>query len=436
MLPVVMMLPHTFSPPTSALTMFLSHTQILLTVCPPGTALNGTRCDECPPNSVSPGGKPSATKCKVCPPPLIANEAGTKCIKRPPQCGSAVCGTVSGAYCGACPTGQTCANGLCKDDSSTGQGGCTPLLCDPGRLCGSQPDGCGGTANCGTCPPGEQCVSTPNGGAVCQGTTPPCTPLTACDAGRACGSQPDGCGGTLDCGTCPQGQQCVSNSTAAVCETPCTPLTACDAGRACGSQPDGCGGTLDCGTCPQGQQCVSNSTAAVCETSCTPLTACDAGRACGSQPDGCGGTLDCGTCPQGQQCVSNSTAAVCETPCTPLTACDAGRLCGSQPDGCGGTLNCGTCPQGQPCVSNSTAAVCETPCTPLLSPCTVDSDCCGCGITLGFKFLGLVWFTQEQDTFSGGRVFCLACRAGAPYLWCSARAAAAAAAAAPTRAGA
>jgi hypothetical protein len=52
-------------------------------------------------------------------------------------------------------------NNVCKDDSSTGRGGCTPLLCDPGRLCGSQPDGCSGTANCGTCAPGQQCVYKP-----------------------------------------------------------------------------------------------------------------------------------------------------------------------------------------------------------------------------------------------------------------------------------
>ena len=85
-----------------------------------------------------------------------------------------------------------------------GTGTCTPSAC--GEACGPQPDGCGGTMNC-----------------------PCCTP-TACRA-DVCGQQPDGCGGLLACAPC------------------CTPQTC--GGKTCGQQPDGCGGLLTCGPpCP------------------------------------------------------------------------------------------------------------------------------------------------------------------------------------------
>jgi hypothetical protein len=43
----------------------------------------------------------------------------------------------------------------------------------------------------------------------------------------------------------------------------CTPTT-CDArGASCGSLPDGCGGNLDCGSCPTGQACDAASNGCV-----------------------------------------------------------------------------------------------------------------------------------------------------------------------------
>jgi hypothetical protein len=95
----------------------------------------------------------------------------------------------------AADTGEACAI-FCA-----GTGTCTPLAC--GEACGPQPDGCGGMMNC-----------------------PCCTPV-ACPA-AACGQQPDGCGGLLDCASC------------------CTPQT-CGT-TTCGRKPDGCGGLLTCGS--------------------------------------------------------------------------------------------------------------------------------------------------------------------------------------------
>jgi hypothetical protein len=66
----------------------------------------------------------------------------------------------------------------------------------------------------------------------------------------------------------------------------------------------GCGGTLDCGTCPSGQTCTNN----VCGSGCTPLTCAGLEMNCGTTADGCGGTLTCGRCKKGHTCVNN----VCE----------------------------------------------------------------------------------------------------------------------------
>ncbi len=52
---------------------------------------------------------------------------------------------------------------------------------------------------------------------------PPCTPTTCVAQGKNCGSIPDGCGGTLACGTCTAPAVCVSN----VCSTVPAPLPIC-----------------------------------------------------------------------------------------------------------------------------------------------------------------------------------------------------------------
>jgi hypothetical protein len=125
--------------------------------------------------------------------------------------------------------------------------------------------------------------------------------------------------------------------------TTCTPLTCEAAGAACGTRSDGCGGTLSCGSCADGQVCTAN-------TCCTPLTCQGAGAACGARSDGCGGTLSCGTCTTGQLCIANAC-------CTPLTCADIGATCGTPSNGCGWTLSCGSCGGGQTCQSNTCVAI-------------------------------------------------------------------------------
>ncbi|MBI2395060.1 MAG: hypothetical protein HYV09_36155 [Deltaproteobacteria bacterium] len=43
-----------------------------------------------------------------------------------------------------------------------------------------------------------------------------CTPITACPTGKVCGSYPNGCGGTITCGTCSSGKTC-NGANACVC---------------------------------------------------------------------------------------------------------------------------------------------------------------------------------------------------------------------------
>ncbi|AKJ03807.1 trypsin domain protein [Archangium gephyra] len=92
----------------------------------------------------------------------------------------------------------------------------------------------------------------------------------------------------------------------------CEPATCAASGAVCGSISDGCGGTLNCGTCPGGQICSASNT---CEV-CVPTTCESQGRVCGSTSDGCGGTLECGTCADGMSCLGGA----CITPTPPTVS--------------------------------------------------------------------------------------------------------------------
>jgi len=142
-----------------------------------------------------------------------------------------------------------------------------------------------------------------------------CTPSVTCASeGKNCGTIPDGCGGTLNCGTCGIGQLCEAN----VCVS-CTPTTCAAQGKNCGSLADGCGGTLECGACSGTDVCSTN----VC-VSCTPTTCAAQGRSCGTLSDGCGGTLSCGTCAVGSTCGSAGVCVDSTPPTVSLTSPAAG----------------------------------------------------------------------------------------------------------------
>jgi hypothetical protein len=163
-----------------------------------------------------------------------------------------------------------------------------------------------------------------------------CKPVTACPAGKNCGSISNGCGGTLNCGTCTSPDTCGGGGTANVCGHPaCVPTTCAAQGKNCDTISDGCGGTLKCASwsAAPGSGCVDGWTTCAAQ-----------GKNCGTIADGCGGTLDCGsTCPAGQTCGGANTPNVCGTPpvCVPST-CAQTPYCGILPNGCGGYMIC-TC---------------------------------------------------------------------------------------------
>jgi len=185
-------------------------------------------------------------------------------------------------------------------------------------------------------------------------TTPPpppvCQPTTCQAQGIECGLAGNGCGGQLNCGTCPAGQVCQGSP--AKCVTPSCPKRTCEsAGAECGIISDGCGSTVDCGPCTEpGQVCGGSGPNKCGATTCTPISCEAQGIECGPAGNGCGDLIDCGTCPPGQTCGGGGVPGRCGAPnCTPRSCQEANAQCGWIADGCGSALDCGPCPPGQTC---------------------------------------------------------------------------------------
>jgi hypothetical protein len=121
-----------------------------------------------------------------------------------PNCAGRVCGSDGcGGSCGTCSTGYTCLDGICTCFTESDSTFCSRL----GKNCGSVTanDNCGITrtvSSCGTCTFG-----------TCQNNVCTCIPTTCSNLNRDCGIVSDGCGGTLNCGTCSTGYTCQVNGT-------------------------------------------------------------------------------------------------------------------------------------------------------------------------------------------------------------------------------
>jgi hypothetical protein len=185
---------------------------------------------------------------------------------------------------------------------------CTPETCAQQNIaCGPAGDGCGNLIQCGNCPSGQTCGG---GGTPGQCGAPTCTPETCAQQNIQCGPAGDGCGNLIQCGNCPAGQTCGGGGVPGHCGAPdggtCKPQTCSQQNIQCGPAGDGCGGTLQCGTCPSGQTCGGGGKPGQCGSpTCTPETCAQQNIACGPAGDGCGGTLDCGNCPAGEICGLN-----------------------------------------------------------------------------------------------------------------------------------
>ncbi len=189
--------------------------------------------------------------------------------------------------------------------------GCVPDDCaDLGRNCGEVDDGCGGTLFCGTCTAPETCGGAGIAGVCGQSSGVDCTPRSCSDIGDFCGPMPDGCGGFVTCVDCESPEICGGQEPMR-CGIPdpdsfgsCEPLTCEAQGIGCGLAGDGCGDTIDCGTCPDQETCGGAGVPSQCGTpDCVPLSCQDQGIECGRAGDGCGGLTDvCGVCTPPETC--------------------------------------------------------------------------------------------------------------------------------------
>lgn len=84
---------------------------------------------------------------------------------------------------------------------------------------------------------------------------------------------------------------------------PCSPKTCVQVEAMCGTVPDGCGGTIDCGSCPAGQTCGGGGVNQCGPSACVPKTCSQLGMECGWTTDQCGTAIDCGSCPASTECV-------------------------------------------------------------------------------------------------------------------------------------
>ena len=219
-----------------------------------------------------------------------------------------------------------------------GNGTCVPTSCQAsGFTCGQNADGCGNLLDCGTCSGADFCggggfsrCGTGDAGPAPDGGT--CTPKACADLGLTCGLNADGCGGVVDCGQCPSGQTCglagFSRCGAPALDggpvTSCKPATCSSLGATCGTAGDGCGGTLDCGSCTAPAFCggggfsTCGGHASTGPVLCPAETCSSLGYDCGPAGDGCGHLLQCGNCKGADVCGGAGKPGVCGHTCTGL----------------------------------------------------------------------------------------------------------------------
>ena len=244
---------------------------------------NTANCGECTtPETCGGGGRPN-----VCGSGCQAEEPAQTCAREGKNCGELTapnnCGVVLTVGCGECELPETCGGGGVPNLCGVG---CQPegpaATCErEGKDCGmlAAQNNCGTqvTAICGDCELPETCggAGTPN---VCgTGCQAEAAAQTCVRQGRECGplTAPNNCGVTVSvqCGGCPTGEACSDQGRCA-----CATGTTCAAqGIECGPASDGCGGTLNCGTCIAGEGCVAGQCQPQAST-CTSDAHCATGN--------------------------------------------------------------------------------------------------------------------------------------------------------------
>jgi hypothetical protein len=242
-------------------------------------------------------------------------------------------------------------------DADSGPASCVPATCASlDANCGSAPDGCGGKIECGDCPNGMTC----GGGGPNKCGTGECVPKSCVQVNASCGWASDGCSMAIDCGGCPPPSVCGGGGQANQCG--CVPKTCAQLGANCGTAPDGCFGVVDCGNCLSGQTCGGGGPNKCGTDTCKPKTCAQVGASCGYASDGCSTALDCGECTAPSVCGGGGVANQCG--CTPKSCAQLGASCGTVDNGCE-TTSCGECVAPDTCggggVANQCGCVCSLP---------------------------------------------------------------------------
>jgi len=267
--------------------------------------------------------------------------------------------------CGA----TTCDASTCPNPGTGGTvvcqaGACVIGTCPAdfkkcGNKCVSVTDptyGCGATSCDAT-----SCPAAGTGTLVCQAGA--CV-VGTCGAGsKKCGDKcvttdvNNGCADAARCTACASNETCMGSPTKCTCK-PKTMAEACVSGQNCDTAPDGCGGTVSCGTCTGSTPVCVNKKCA-----CQPKTmaqACLNGQNCSTASDGCGGNVSCGTCGGATpDCVSNKCACAspkvaCSGACTNTSTDNA--HCGNCTTACN-TGNGQSCTNGKCCTQQSSKSL-------------------------------------------------------------------------------
>lgn len=144
-------------------------------------------------------------------------------------------------------------------DAAAIDAGPPTYTCDDGKKNGKETSADCGGSDCDPCDDGKSCVSSTDCKSGFCGPSSTCT-VESCDDKSKNQDETDiDCGGSCDT-KCALGKKCampedcqtMNCDDAGVCA--CVPTATCDADE-CGGKPDGCGGTLQCMTCPMGQAC-------------------------------------------------------------------------------------------------------------------------------------------------------------------------------------
>ena len=105
-------------------------------------------------------------------------------------------------------------------------------------------------------------------------------------------------------------------------DAPCGLRTCASENASCGRIGDGCGGLIDCGSCPAGEICGGGGPSKCGSMPdagpCVPRTCASAAANCGPVGDGCGNVLDCGRCTAPDTCGGNGMPSQCGRPCVGL----------------------------------------------------------------------------------------------------------------------